>query len=429
MHILLISSEELNESNLYTSCFELAQARALKAKGIKVGILSIGSITVKNILRTIVFRGQGKYISEPRLTVLSNRALLKLAARTLIQRIRGKFITRKLIIQDIVVYEALITRVGDFFVNHHVYKTCLKHGMKAVGDYINDHGKPDIIHAHSRFLLANVIASEVKGKYEIPYLVTEHSTFYMHHPPPGELHKNMVYQTITKSNGLITVSDKLAQVMKANLGRDFSYEMIPNIIDEIFEKDLPHNGAFKDQFVLLNVAALNEHKGHHVLLDAFARFVSRQKNAVLRIAGEGIQDEKLKKLAGKLGISAQVEFLGQLTNEQVRNEMLGADCLVVASEFETFGVVVIEAHACGKPVISTKCGGPEEIIDDSNGILVEVNDPEDMALAMEKIYQNKKAYSAESIRSNCIRKFGQEAVATMLINKYNLTLNRNDNNN
>ena len=80
----------------------------------------------------------------------------------------------------------------------------------------------------------------------------------------------------------------------------------------------------------------------------------------------------LEALVQEKALTEQVTFLGSLTREQVRQEVSEADAFVLSSEYETFGVVVIEALALGKPVIATRCGGPESIVVPSVGYLVEI---------------------------------------------------------
>ena len=72
-------------------------------------------------------------------------------------------------------------------------------------------------------------------------------------------------------------------------------------------------------------------------------------------------------------LEQRVRLLGALSREQARDELRGCDCFVLPSRHESFGVVLAEATACGRPVISTRCGGPESIVTKENGILVEKN--------------------------------------------------------
>jgi L-malate glycosyltransferase len=428
MHLVIITSEELNEYDNYSSCFELAQAKALMKNGIDVSILSMGAITTKNILRVLARKLAKKRGKDLRLSGLSYGHLLSLAASTFFRSLLKKKKTRRLVIGGVTVYEALISKNKDFFVNHKMYEDCVEYGLKTIDDYINEKGKPDLVHAHSRFLLASLLALEIKKLHAVPYLITEHSTFYFRFPPDF-LQKQQVCTTIDNASLLVTVSGKLGKLVNESLTKEYPYVVIPNIISEVFETNTLPKNRKPGSFRFLNVAALLPHKGHSTLLNAFAKAVQKNGDLVLRIVGNGEEMQKLKLQSKALGLEDKVVFLGQLPQESVREEMLAADCFVLSSEFETFGVVVIEAQACGKPVISTRCGGPEELIDDKNGMLVPVHDAESLAGAMMQVYNKQEVYNAELIRENCIRQYGQQAVAEKLISVYNTILDRRDNNN
>ncbi|MEQ9229997.1 MAG: glycosyltransferase, partial [Cyclobacteriaceae bacterium] len=74
-----------------------------------------------------------------------------------------------------------------------------------------------------------------------------------------------------------------------------------------------------------------------------------------------------------LGVSDKITWLGELSREQVREEMQRCSFYVLPSRHETFGNVLLEAVACGKPVIATDCGGPRDIVTDEVGVLCEVD--------------------------------------------------------
>ena len=104
--------------------------------------------------------------------------------------------------------------------------------------------------------------------------------------------------------------------------------------------------------------------------------------------------------------------------------MSKCDAFVLASKYETFGVVYIEALASGKPVIGTYNGGAEDIINDSNGLLVKVDDINDLGNAMKKIIKNINIYNSEEIRNDCIEKYSKKKIIKDIINEYNNVLER-----
>jgi glycosyltransferase involved in cell wall biosynthesis len=123
-----------------------------------------------------------------------------------------------------------------------------------------------------------------------------------------------------------------------------------------------------------------------------------------------------------------VIFLGKLSHENVKKEMMKCNVFVLSSLTETFGVVLIEALSCGKPVISTKSGGPDDIITRDNGILITVNDDQDLSKAMREIYDNYHLYNSNKIRQDCLNKYGSNAITDQLINLYNEVLTTDSDN-
>jgi glycosyltransferase involved in cell wall biosynthesis len=111
-----------------------------------------------------------------------------------------------------------------------------------------------------------------------------------------------------------------------------------------------------------------------------------------------------------LGIRDRVEFLGVLSREQVLEQFQASDAYVLSSDFETFGVVLIEAMAMGKPVIATDCGGPKEIVDDQNGMLVPVDDVAALADALLSMVDRAQQYSQKDLRDMCIAEYGEGVI-------------------
>ena len=94
----------------------------------------------------------------------------------------------------------------------------------------------------------------------------------------------------------------------------------------------------------------------------------------------------------------------------MQQEMQQANCFVLPSRYEAFGVVLIEALASGLPVIATRSGGPDTIVTRENGLLVDPDDAPQLAGAMEQIISDYNTRSAENIRSSTLAQYGQTAV-------------------
>ncbi|WP_231894433.1 glycosyltransferase [Vibrio tritonius] len=132
-------------------------------------------------------------------------------------------------------------------------------------------------------------------------------------------------------------------------------------------------------------------------------------NVNLIIIGDGPEHESIKNLASNLGLLDRVHFVGWVNNPY--SFISRCLCLVCSSESESFGNVIIESYACGVPVISSRCGGPEEIIDDEFGLLFDIGNVKQLSDNI-KIYLNNEEVRLEHINSSKdkISKYDEDVV-------------------
>jgi glycosyltransferase involved in cell wall biosynthesis len=296
----------------------------------------------------------------------------------------------------------------------------IKAGMNLFERYVAERGSPDIIHAHNS-LYGGYLASLIKKKFGIPYVITEHSSVFVR-KMVRRWEVPVFRKAFANADARIMVSPKLGSYLEKHYGSDVKpWDWIPNILDQKFEKGISlqkQNAHESRVFHFLNIANLNENKCHSDLLDAFSRHFKGQTNTQLRIGGTGPLHNHLERLANNLGISKQVVFLGLLTRDQVLEEMRECDVFVLSSHHETFGVVLIEALSCGKPVIATASGGPECIVNEGNGILVPPRNPDALGQAMLTLRSTRNRYIDHEIRQSCLGSFGEETVIRKLLEIY-----------
>ena len=145
---------------------------------------------------------------------------------------------------------------------------------------------------------------------------------------------------------------------------------------------------------LLCVAMHNEKKGLDVLLQAFARIEKDDPLLKLALVGDGPLRGELEAMARALGIADRVHFLGRKGRPQVADLLWRCEIFVLPSRAEPFGIVLIEAMACRKPVVATTVGGIPEIIEDGrNGLLVEPDNPAALASALVRVLKNRDLQS------------------------------------
>lgn len=293
-------------------------------------------------------------------------------------------------------------------------KLWLNSGLKLYESYIKQHGKPDIIHAHS-LLNAGVLASEIKKRHNIPFVITEHSSAY------GKglitpLLRQYARDAAIYADARLAVSMPFAKLLERFFSMDAgTWKVLPNILSSRFEAaSLTEVTVNRKPFVFVNISMLSPIKGIDVLLQGFAKFSKADGDTRLLIGGEGRQKQSLESMAEKLGIATQVDFLGSLSRDQVVSAMLNSHAYVLSSHSETFGVAVIESLALGKPVIATRCGGPESIVQVEDGLVIPADDVNALAAAMDSIKNNYDDYKGEEIRRSCISRYGERAVVKQL---------------
>lgn len=187
---------------------------------------------------------------------------------------------------------------------------------------------------------------------------------------------------------LVCVSDALADMYKESIGFPSTRcRVIHNGIDT--ERFLPLDGEHRQEFVVGAVGNLRRPKSYDVLLHA-AQIVTQELPEIrFEIVGQGSEEllEELVKLRNDLDLENNVNFAGF---RAVDAELYGEfDLYVSSSTTEGFSLTCIEAMACGLPVIATRSGGPETIIEDGRtGVLVDVQDPHALARAIVQLIRD-----------------------------------------
>lgn len=294
----------------------------------------------------------------------------------------------------------------------------LRDGLSLYKRYVNAHGKPDIIHAHS-IINAGILASRLSSQHSLPYVITEHSTAYARDIVAGD-QRCLAAEAAKKALRRYAVSDPFARLLEEFFGSEVGrWETLPNMVSHIFTD---YKGQLKNtksqSFVFAAVAGLNKNKSMDVLINAFAHSFSENKKVNLVIGGDGEQRTYLEELVRKLGMTGQIKFSGALNREEVLKTISEADVFVLPSQYETFGVVVVEALALGKPVIVTRCGGPESIVRTEDGIVIEANNVQALSNALSNMLEHHKEYDAIEIRNSCANRFSESVVVERLTTEY-----------
>ncbi len=280
------------------------------------------------------------------------------------------------------------------------FQKSLKTGFMA-GKIEEIFGKPDVIHLESSVMIN--IADKLKKRWDIPLVYTEHLSNLLS-TDPGKFYQNRFENAMKISDVCIAISSVYENKMKvynpAKLVR------IPNGL----KLELLEAASEPEKFTVKALGALRPIKGYNLLIRAFADFAADKENVILEIGGEGAEKNNLQQLIEELGMADKIMLTGQIKREAIMGFYNGTSVFVCSSKTETFSVVTAEALCCGIPVIATRCGGPEDMVNESNGVLVDVNNQKQLELALNDMYGSANKYDRNKIRECARQRFGYDGV-------------------
>ncbi|MCD4795754.1 MAG: glycosyltransferase family 4 protein [Candidatus Cloacimonetes bacterium] len=245
--------------------------------------------------------------------------------------------------------------------------------------------KPDVIHAQHLW-----ITPYAALKSGIPYVITVHGTDLMGFKKDERYHKYAL-EGANNARKIITIS---RQVHNDTLDHyklpEEKLVLNPNGFDDgIFRiKNVNKEELFKKfgldivpEKLVSFVGKFTDFKGIDILIKAARKITDEIPEVVFALAGDGQLMPDMKKLKAELKLD-NVHFLGHQTQIDVASLYNAADVSVVPSRIEPFGLVAIEALACGTPVVATRAGGLPDFVNDEIGQLVEMENPEALADAI-----------------------------------------------
>ncbi len=239
------------------------------------------------------------------------------------------------------------------------------------------------------------------------------------------LRRIQIIYALRKATKVFSVSNSLKE-KAVSLGIESSKILpIPNGVDMEKFFSMPKNearhelGLLLDKKIIMSVGGLVKRKGFHRVLAVLPEVTEKYKEILYVIVGgptvEGDLGPELKKQVKELNLDDHVHFTGTLPYDKVRKWLNAADIFCLATSNEGWANVFFEAMACGKPVVTTKVGGNEEVIKSADyGILVDLNDQKQLKNAiieaLEKKWDHRKIieYASENNWENVARKVLQE---------------------
>ena len=294
-------------------------------------------------------------------------------------------------------------------------------GLKKVLDEI----KPDIVHTHSYGYFHSDMLARFRKKSKWKLVLTSHGF------PPGRGIFRVVKDLYTKFLGTknvnildaaIALSEKDKKIFES-LGARNSY-VIPNGIDLNMFENLPSRDIFRDKYgikgrMILNVGRLEKIKGQKILIEAFPNIIKDFSDTMLVIVGEDWGELKyLKEIVEDLNLKDNVIFTGSVPYEKMPEVYSAADVFVLPSFHEGLPGTLLEAMACGLPIVTTDVGGMPEVLGNA-GSIVKPEEVHLLAQAIKTPFLNSKIKEQKTkLAKEKIKNYSWENISKRILQLY-----------
>jgi len=279
----------------------------------------------------------------------------------------------------------------------------------------------DLIHAH--FTYPDGVAALRLGKqFGVPVVITEHIPW-----GPWTYHNAFVrresVRAVEECAFHIAVSGPVRESVARVVGASEKLRVIPVGVDgTIFNRSENEGQPLPNQ--VLFVGAIRPVKGVDILLRAMRLLVDSGRNVTLVLVGESYfknyqrEYDRLRQMAEELQLGSRVNFVGKRRPPELVRSIQESAVLVLPSRAESFGMVLVEAMACGTPVVATRCGGPEDIVTKEVGILVPPEDAQALAEGIAQVLDRRSDYDPAKSRAYALERFSLESVGQRLQGLY-----------
>ncbi len=292
-----------------------------------------------------------------------------------------------------------------------IYKRFADRVSKVFSLYTEQYGTPDIIHAHSVFH-GGIAAFYISKANNIPIVITEHLTAFMNGSITHKDDIKLSSSIFRKANASIIVSHNFKKDIEnaLRLPSD-TFTVVHNMVADLFFENVKEKKHLPgEEFLFFTNSFLLPRKNHKLIFEAIKILIEKGVNVRLRVGGDGPLKDDLTALTLSMGLENKITFLGALSRQQVKEEVDACHSFVLSSLYETFGVVLIESFACGRPVVVTDSGGPRDFVTPSNGILVNEFDATKLANGMQEIIENYSTYNQLQISKSCFDLFNEKKI-------------------
>jgi glycosyltransferase involved in cell wall biosynthesis len=316
-------------------------------------------------------------------------------------------------------YYPSVSRLGSRV--EKIFSACyfFKLHFRSVRDYKKKFGRPDGIQVNVS-MRNGIVALWYRFFGGIKYIVLERWGLYLREAKPHWREKNFLYRYFTKkifanASAVTAVSAHLADTLKKDM-RLTECGVIPNVTDSsvFFHRPVQKEGSLL-RFV--HISNLDYAKNIHELLAGFKLFLDKGYKAELILHAP--VNEELEALVHKQGLEKNILLRTETGQQGLADTLREADALILFSRYETFGIVVIEAQACGVPVITSNYPVFNETVQDGiNGIIADGTDAQSLTSALVEFTKCRHQFKPEIIAADTAVKYSYSRIGKMLEDLY-----------
>lgn len=247
---------------------------------------------------------------------------------------------------------------------------------------------PDVLHAHyaSSYGLLGALSGFA------PFIISAWGTDVMRFPQKSFLHRAILSFNLRKADAICATSPTIARYIKFFSSKPVM--LVPFGVDTTVFKPLAHPERKKEVFTISCAKALEPMYNIHVLLRAFYQLKQQFPHQTFKLVvmGDGSEKERLLNLTATLNLLKEVVFTGKVPAEEVASRIADSDLVMNLSEYESFGVNIIEAMACRVPVIVSEAEGLRHLAEQAPGnLVVNTRNGDEIVGAMRHFFQHPEA--------------------------------------
>ncbi|TDH28043.1 glycosyltransferase [Segetibacter sp. 3557_3] len=286
-------------------------------------------------------------------------------------------------------------------------------------------GRPLLLHSYI-VIRGGLAGWLLSVKWNLRLVLSEHWTIYDPEDPGYLPKRNPVFQSAVRLvfkriSRLLPVSEKLG-IQAVKLNREVPYKVIPNVVDTRLFYRTKRDTAPSRHFRFIHVSTMTYQKNAIGIIKTFNRFSQHHDSCSLHMVGP--YPAEVFEYASRLNAPGKILFSGPVTYSEVGAFIRQADALVLFSRYENLPCVVLESLCCGVPVISTGVGGIPEVINDTNGILIDNENEQQLERAFERMLNQHFDVNSELMAQRACALYSLESVGKQIKGVYEELLHR-----